>query len=148
MRKNILQTPRQWAMRGYRIKSEEKPVKVTTCGYGGRTEYYDYSQVMPDMYAIGLEIQRQKEIEQRKWDATPLFDRLNSATKAVEKSGHYNKWSLLYTMNLIASDQGHNLAKWADGDEGKYLSMCYDMAAAKLTDFDRPKFVRWYVGLD
>lgn len=60
--KYILMTPRQWAMRGYRIKSEEKPVKVTTCGYGGRTEYYDYSQVMPDMYAIGLEIQRQKEM--------------------------------------------------------------------------------------
>lgn len=62
MKVNIKLTPRQWAMRGYRIKSEEKPVKVTTCGYGGRTEYYDYSQVMPDMYAIGLEIQRQKEM--------------------------------------------------------------------------------------
>lgn len=55
-------TKRQWAMNGYRIKDKQDPIKITTCGHGGRTEYFGYNQVMPDMYAIGEEIQRQKEM--------------------------------------------------------------------------------------
>lgn len=86
--------------------------------------------------------------EQRKWDATPLFDRLSNASHPIERSGHFNKWALWYVMNLISSDHGQNITRWTDGDEGRYMTICYDMATAKLSDYDKPKFVRWYIGLE
>lgn len=84
--------------------------------------------------------------ERRKWDAPKLFSVLKDNNLPAEQEGYFNKWALYYTMNLVSSDQCENLSKWSGGDEKIYLSMCYDMSVAKLTDIDKPKFVRWYAG--
>ena len=68
----------------------------------------------------------------------------------VEDKPHYNEWALLVTANMIYSDHAQSIAEDmgykspAEVPNEKMALSCYKKAVEKLTDKDRPEFVRDY----
>lgn len=83
-----------------------------------------------------------------KWqDAEDLFSKVEAIGGEVEKSPHYNKWALYATMNMKQSDHDKVFTKYAEGDIGKYIELCYDISVSELQDVDRPNYIRPAIGL-
>lgn len=60
----------------------------------------------------------------------------------------YNCNSLYVMMNIVSSDHYPTIAKLADNSREKYMEICYNLAAEKLSDKDKPNFIRWYLKFD
>lgn len=82
-----------------------------------------------------------------KWDFGHLSEWLQEFSKPLEHLSKYNKWALYVTMNMMSSDYAPILAKWSEGDTDRYTEACYDLAVCRLTDRDRPKWIREYFHL-
>lgn len=88
------------------------------------------------------------------WD-WPTFE--NAVTRLggkLEDMPHYNKCALWATANMIYSDHAESIAEdmgfpsLASVPGDKMAKSCYRKAVEKLTDIDRPRFVREYFDLD
>lgn len=88
-----------------------------------------------------------------KWDITTMCDVVRKYDGDIEVEGIYNKYALWLVMNMIYSDHARSIAedmgmcKVMDVPSEKMAMSCYRKAVEKLTDRDRPYFVREYFGL-
>ncbi|MBQ6870041.1 MAG: hypothetical protein IJO90_04610 [Alistipes sp.] len=77
----------------------------------------------------------------------PMFSAaVESLGGNMERPPYYNKYALWATANMLYSDHAKSAKKYV-GDESKMPAYFYDMAVEKLTDIDRPHFVREYFHL-
>lgn len=65
-----------------------------------------------------------------------------SLGEKVEVAPYYNKYALYATMNMLASDHYETMREYID--EAKMPEAIFRMAVDKLTDADRPSFIREY----
>lgn len=82
-----------------------------------------------------------------KWDSDTLFSKVTELGGEIEHLPKYNKWALYVAMNMISSDHSAFLQKYSNGDADSYALMCYELAVSKLTDKDRPRWIREYFHL-
>lgn len=80
------------------------------------------------------------------WNMATFFGAVESLGGAIENPPYYNKYALWATANMLYSDHAKSAAKYI-GDESKMPAYFYDLAVEKLTDVDRPHFVREYFHL-
>lgn len=80
------------------------------------------------------------------WNLPTFVGAVESLGGAVENPPYYNKYALWATANMLYSDHAKSARKYV-GDESKMPAYFYDLAVEKLTDVDRPHFVRHYFGL-
>ena len=82
-----------------------------------------------------------------KWSPDTLFNKVVELGGEIEHAPKYNKWALYTAMNMVSSDHSSFLQKYSQGDANAYALMCYELAVSKLTDKDRPKWIREYFRL-
>lgn len=80
------------------------------------------------------------------WNIPTFVGAIESLGAPVENSPYFNKYALWATANMLYSDHAKSAHKYI-GDESKMPAYFYDLAVEKLTDVDRPHFVRKYFGL-
>lgn len=77
------------------------------------------------------------------WNLPTFVGAVESLDGAVENPPYYNKYALWATANMLYSDHAKSARKYI-GDESKMPAYFYDLAVEKLTDVDRPHFIREY----
>lgn len=82
-----------------------------------------------------------------KWSPDTLFAKVMELGGEIEHPAKFNKWSLYVSMNMISSDHSAFLQKYSQGDSDAYALMCYELAVSKLSDKDRPRWIREYFRL-
>ena len=113
--------------------------------YHGALHYNNYlSRTEAERFVAKL---FQKGLATKWQDPDDLFAKVEAIGGEVEKSPYYNRWALFATMNMKQSDHDKVFTKYADGDAGKYIEICYDISASELQDVDRPKYIRPAIGL-
>ncbi|MBQ2417241.1 MAG: hypothetical protein II282_03495 [Alistipes sp.] len=80
------------------------------------------------------------------WNMATFFGAVESLGGAIENPPYYNKYALWVVANMLYSDHAKSAAKYI-GDESKMPAYFYDLAVEKLTDVDRPHFIREYFHL-
>lgn len=80
------------------------------------------------------------------WSMPTFIATVESLGGVVERTPIYNRYALWVTANMLYSDHAKSAKKYI-GDESKMPAYFYDMAVEKLTDVDRPHFVREYFKL-
>lgn len=80
------------------------------------------------------------------WNMPTFMGAVEQLGGVVERPPYYNKYALWVTANMLYSDHAKSARKYI-GDESKMPAYFYDMAVEKLTDVDRPHFVRDYFHL-
>lgn len=86
--------------------------------------------------------------EGARWtDADVFFEKAEDAGAVTEYIPYYNKWAFYAVANMIVSDYGNVISKFAEGDEDKYFQFVLDLTIARLKDVDNPHFVRSYFNL-
>lgn len=80
------------------------------------------------------------------WNLPTFVGAVESLGGPVENPPYYNKYALWATANMLYSDHAKSARKYI-GDESKLPAYFYDLAVEKLTDVDRPHFVREYFHL-
>lgn len=80
------------------------------------------------------------------WNFATFANAVQSLGGEMEKPPYYNKYALWATANMLYSDHAKSAAKYV-GDESKMPAYFYDLAVEKLTDVDRPHFIREYFHL-
>lgn len=87
------------------------------------------------------------------WDLPTFEQAVMRLNGKVEDIPHYNKYALWVVANMVYSDHAHSIAEDLGYPAGsvpseKMARSCYRKAVEKLTDPDRPRFVRSYFDLD
>lgn len=80
------------------------------------------------------------------WNFATFANAVQSLGGEMENPPYYNKYALWATANMLYSDHAKSARKYV-GDESKMPAYFYDLAVEKLTDVDRPHFIREYFGL-
>lgn len=80
------------------------------------------------------------------WNIPTLTAAVESLGGDMERPPYYNKYALWATANMLYSDHAKSAKKYV-GDESKLPAYFYDLAVEKLTDVDRPHFIREYFHL-
>ena len=83
-----------------------------------------------------------------KWDAKAFLDDIEAMGGSTDSVPYFNKWALYAVACMVSSDQGVNITKWLGDNKDNYMAMVYDFAVGHLSDKDKPKFARWYFGLE
>lgn len=79
------------------------------------------------------------------WNLATFANAVQSLGGEMEKPPYYNKYALWATANMIYSDHAKSATKYVAED--KLPAYFYDLAVEKLTDVDRPHFIREYFSL-
>lgn len=88
------------------------------------------------------------------WDKPTFLQAVGRLGGKAEDSPHYNSDALWAVANMIYSDHAESIAEdmgfpsVANVPADKMARSCYRKAVEKLTDPDRPRFVRAYFDLD
>ena len=82
-----------------------------------------------------------------KWQPDTLFSKVSELGGDIERPGKFNRWALYTAMNMMHSDHYPFLQKWGEGNPDTVALMCYELAVDKLTDKDRPRWIREYFHL-
>lgn len=114
--------------------------------YDGQMNYQNFLTER-EAKAIVSKFKNYDGTEGAKWPSDAFFDKVTELGGQIEVQPYFNKWALWATACMIASDQGANIIKWSGGDRNNFAAMSYDFAVAKLSDKDKPNFVRWYFEL-
>lgn len=80
------------------------------------------------------------------WNLPTFASAVQSLGGEMERPPYYNKYALWATANMLYSDHAKSAKKYV-GDESKLPAYFYDLAVEKLTDIDRPHFIREYFHL-
>lgn len=80
------------------------------------------------------------------WNMATFVNAVQSIGGEMENPPYYNKYALWATANMLYSDHYKSAKKYV-GDESKMPAYFYDLAVEKLTDVDRPHFIREYFHL-
>lgn len=80
------------------------------------------------------------------WDMDLFCETVLSLGGNVEHHPYYNKQALWVTANMLYSDHEKSAKKYI-GNESLMPAYFYDLAVEKLTDVDRPYFIRDYFHL-
>lgn len=94
---------------------------------------------------IAAELQNQDGSKGAKWPLTQFESVVTSLGGEVSHEPKYNKYALWVTANMIYSDHAKSLKEIVP--EIDLPKVVYKMAVERLTDIDRPRFVREYFGL-
>lgn len=108
-----------------------------------------YNNYVSEAEAVGAveKLQNADGSTGAKWAPDTLFSKVQSLGGEIEHAPKFNKWALYLTMNAVSSDHSAFVQKYAEGDSDQYALMCYELAVDKLTDKDKPCWVRWYFSL-
>lgn len=79
------------------------------------------------------------------WNFATFANAVQSLGGEMEKPPYYNKYALWATANMLYSDHAKSATKYVAED--KLPAYFYDLAVEKLTDVDRPHFIREYFSL-
>lgn len=79
------------------------------------------------------------------WNLATFANAVQSLGGEMEKPPYYNKYALWATANMLYSDHAKSATKYVAED--KLPAYFYDLAVEKLTDVDRPHFIREYFSL-
>jgi hypothetical protein len=88
------------------------------------------------------------------WDRQTFEQVVTRLGGKVEDMPHYNNYALWVVANMIYSDHAESIAEdmgfssIANVPNEKMAKSCYRKAVEKLTDPDRPRFVRAYFDVD
>lgn len=87
------------------------------------------------------------------WDRRTFEQVVTRLGGKVEEIPYYNKCALWAVANMIYSDHANSIAEdmgypMGGAPSEKMAKSCYRKAVEKLTDPDRPRFVRAYFDLD
>jgi hypothetical protein len=79
------------------------------------------------------------------WNLATFTNAVQSLNGDMEKPPYYNNYALWATANMLYSDHAKSAAKYIS--EEQMPAYFYDLAVEKLTDVDRPHFIREYFHL-
>ncbi|MEE0916617.1 MAG: hypothetical protein U0L45_08980 [Alistipes sp.] len=79
------------------------------------------------------------------WNLATFANAVQSLGGEMERPPYYNKYALWATANMLYSDHAKSATKYVAED--KLPAYFYDLAVEKLTDVDRPHFIREYFSL-
>lgn len=128
-------------------KYSETELSALADEYEEAMSYGNYLSEAEAMDAVG-KMDNSDGTKGAKWDADEFFSHFSGLGYPIEDKPNYNRWALWYTANMVSSYHSDALYKWS-GDKGNnYAMMAYDFATSKLTDKDRPNWVREYLELD
>ena len=91
---------------------------------------------------IASELQHQDGTKGAKWPFASFESVVKSLGGEMEHEPKYNKYALWVTANMIYSDHAKSLKEIVD--EANIPQVVYKMAVERLTDMDRPRFIREY----
>lgn len=113
-----------------------------------RLEAAEWHNYLSEMEAVDIvaNLKAQDGRTGAHWNLATFANAVQSLGGEMEKPPYYNKYALWATANMLYSDHAKSARKYI-GDESKMPAYFYDLAVEKLTDVDRPHFVRHYFGL-
>lgn len=110
-----------------------------------KLEASDWNNYLSDTEAVEIVSQLRNRDGQTgaHWNMATFVNAVQSIGGEMENPPHYNKYALWATANMLYSDHYKSAKKYV-GDESKMPAYFYDLAVEKLTDVDRPHFIREY----
>lgn len=105
------------------------------------SEWYNYLS-QAEAEKIASELQNQDGTKGAKWPFAQFESVVTSLGGDMEHEPKYNKYALWVTANMIYSDHAKSLKEIVSDTDLPLV--IYKMAVEKLTDMDRPRFIREY----
>lgn len=108
------------------------------------SEWHNYLS-QAEAEKIAAELHNQDGSKGAKWPYATFESVVTSLGGEMEHEPKYNKYALWVTANMIYSDHAMSLKEIVSDSDLPLV--IYKMAVERLTDMDRPRFVREYFGV-